>query len=234
MKYSTVKSFLIFSLLLALVGKIVIAANLAEQSESEKESNSVVRNKIYYKPGKLELAATAGLMPYDDVTNQYFLGGKVAWHLSDSWGWEVLDAQKSFASTTSWANNLVKDKKLSNLQTVQLDYAATTNILFSPFYGKVRVFGSSIVYFDLYTVLGGGLARTKTIKLSDNNPESTLRTGFDPMIDFGLGFKFFLNQSMGLILDLRDYVTFSENYGKRSPKSNYTVFLGLNFFLPNF
>ena len=232
------KSFLKFSLAFFFVSQAVLSANtpqnVVNQGESEKESSSVVRNKIYYKPGKFELAATGGLMPYDDVNNQYFAGGKVSWHLSDSWGWEILDVHKSFASVTSWANSLVKDKGISNLQTVQLDYLATTNILFSPFYGKIRVFGSSIVYFDLYTALGGGVARTKTIRLSSVDPESTIRTGTDPVIDFGLGFKFFLNQSMGLVLDLRDYLTFSENYGKRSAKSNYTVFLGVNFFIPNF
>ena len=108
------KSFLTFSLLLAFVSTAVVAANLppapTNQAEFEKESSSVVRNKLYYKPGKFELAATGGLMPYDDVNNQYFIGGKLAWHLTDSFGWEILDAQKASASITSWANNLVNDK----------------------------------------------------------------------------------------------------------------------------
>jgi outer membrane beta-barrel protein len=233
-----VKSFLTFTLVLAWLSTSVIAANLppmpTNQAEFEKETSSVVRNKLYYKPGKFEIAATGGLMPYDDVSNQYFVGGKLAWHLTDSFGWEILDAQKASASITSWANNLVNDKNITNLQTSQLDYVATTNILFSPFYGKIRVFGSSLVYFDLYTVIGAGLAGTKTVKLSEGNPESTLRTGLDPVVDFGLGFKFFLNRSMGIILDLRDYLAFTETYGKRSPKSNYTVFVGINFFLPSF
>jgi outer membrane beta-barrel protein len=189
-----VKSFLTFSLFLAFVSTSVFAANLpaapTNQSEFEKESRSVVRNKLYYKPGKFEVAATGGLMPYDDVNNQYFVGGKLAWHLTDSLGWEILDAQKASASITSWANNLVNEKNINNLQTAQLDYLATTNLLFSPFYGKIRVFGSSLVYFDLYTVLGAGLAGTKTVKLSKGSPESTLRTGVDPVVDFGLGFKF--------------------------------------------
>ncbi|MFM8270026.1 MAG: outer membrane beta-barrel domain-containing protein, partial [Pseudomonadota bacterium] len=203
-------------------------------SEFEKESGSVVRNKLYYKPGKFELAVTGGLMPYDDVNNQYFVGGKATWHLTDSVGWEIADVQKASASITSWANNLVNDKNITDLQTAQLDYLATSNLIFSPFYGKIRVFGSSLVFFDLYTVLGAGVAGTKTVKLSKGNPESTIRNGLDPVVDFGIGFKFFLNRSMGLVLDLRDYLTFSETYGKKSPKSNYTVFVGLNFFIPSF
>lgn len=75
-------------------------------------------------------------MPYDDVNNQYFIGGKLAWHLTDSFGWEILDAQKASASITSWANNLVNDKNITNLQTAQLDYVATTNLLFLPFTEK--------------------------------------------------------------------------------------------------
>lgn len=205
-----------------------------EQSEFEKESASVVRNKLYYKPGKFEFAATGGFMPYDDVNNQYFVGGKLAWHLTDSMGWEILDAQKASASVTSWAKNLVNDKNITDMQTAQLDYSLTTNFIFSPFYGKIRVFGSSMVFFDLYAAIGGGFAGTKTIKLSKGNPDTTLRSGLDPVVDFGIGFKFFLNRTMGLVLDLRDYVAFTETYGKRSPKSNYTVFVGLNFFIPSF
>lgn len=232
------KSFILLSLLLSTVALTSFSAPqpvLPEnQSEFEKETGTVVRNKLYYKPGKFEFAATAGLMPYDDVNNQNFLGAKATWHWTDYWGWEMIDAHKVFASTTGWAKNLVDSKNISNLQTAQLNYIAASNIVFSPFYGKVRVFGSSLVYFDLYAVLGAGFAGTKTIKMSKNNPESTVRTGFDPMVDFGIGFKFFLNRSMGVMLDLRDYLVFSETYGKRSPKSNYTVFVGVNFFLPNF
>jgi len=211
-----------------------VPANPTNQAEFEKQEGLVVRNKLYYKPGKFEFAATAGLMPYDDVNNQYFLGGKATWHLSDYWAWEMVDAQKAFASTSNWVKSLVDEKNISNLQTAQLNYLATTNLVFSPFYGKVRMFGSALVYFDLYAVAGAGFAGTKTVKLSDGSPEATVRTGLDPVVDFGIGFKFFLNPSMGLVLDLRDYLTFSETYGKRSAKSNYTAFVGLNFFLPSF
>jgi len=239
LKLFIVKLFLSFFLLL-----VTVVSNLAlsaptlalpgNQEAFEKESGLVVRNKLYYKPGKLEFAGTAGLMPYDDVNNQYFVGAKATWHWTDYWGWEVVEFQKAFASTTDWVKNLVASKSITNLQTAQLNYLATSNIIFSPFYGKVRVFGSSLVYFDLYAVLGGGFASTRTVKLSNGNPESEVRTGMDPVVDFGVGFKVFMGPSFGLLLDLRDYLTFSETYGRRSVKSNYTVFLGLNFFLPSF
>ena len=205
------------------------------QADYERESQAVVRNKLYYKPGKFEVTGTAGLLPYDDINNQYFVGGKLSWHMSDTWGWEVIDVQKAFSSVTAWATNLVKSKQISNLQTPRLNYSISSNLLFSPFYGKLRIFGSSLVYFDIYSALGLGFAGTETLKLSNTAPnESTVRTGFDPMINFGVGFKFFLNRYMGLVIDLRDYLVFAENYGQRSPKSNYTAMVGLNFFLPSF
>lgn len=228
-------SCLVFIFFLSSLGFSAPELALPEnQEEFEKASQLVVRNKLYYKPGKLEFAGTGGLMPYDDVNNQYFLGAKATWHWTDYWGWEVVEFQKAFSSTTDWVKNLVTSKKISNLQTAQLNYLATTNLVFSPFYGKVRVFGSSLVYFDLYAVAGGGLAGTHTVKLSDGNPESEVRNGMDPVIDLGVGFKFFMGPSFGMLLDLRDYLTFCETYGKRSVKNNYTVFLGLNFFLPGF
>jgi|694.fasta_scaffold81158_3 outer membrane beta-barrel protein len=230
-------SLLAFSSLLSFSVWGVSEVKPENQREFEKASSSVVRNKIYYKPGKFELAATAGLMPYDDVNDHYFVGGKLTWHLGDHWGWEILDAQKAFSSVTSWTNNLIATNSSAKLQTAQLRYLGTSNIIFSPLYGKIRVFGSSLVYFDTYLVAGAGLAGTETLQISNSGGSavtSSLRTGLDPVVDFGLGFKFFLNQSMGLVLDLRDYLVFSETYGKKSPKSNYSVFVGVNFFIPSF
>ncbi|NBX93221.1 MAG: outer membrane beta-barrel domain-containing protein [Proteobacteria bacterium] len=207
------------------------------QSDSEATSSSVVRNKIFYKAGKIEFAGTAGLMPYDDVNNHYLVGAKVSWHLGDHWGWEILDAQKGFASVTDWTNNLVATNSNTRLQTAQLNFMGTSNIVFSPLYGKIRIFGSSLVYFDTYLVAGAGLASTETLQIANSAGKavtSSIKTGMDPVFDFGLGFKLFLTRSVGLVLDLRDYVVFSETYGRRTAKSNYSVLVGVNFFIPNF
>lgn len=213
--------------------------NLDKQGGYEREIQAIVRNKFFYKAGRFEVTGTAGVMPYDSLVNHYMFGGKLAWHLTDHYGWEVLDAQMAFPSVTGFTSGLVQERGLSNLQATKLKQIFTTNFLLSPLYGKIRFFGSQILFFDVYFVLGGGLANTETFRLATTatgtaGVESTIRTGMEPCLDFGIGFKVFLNQMMGLVVDLRDYVVYSEVYGKKSPKSNFSVFAGLTFFLPTF
>jgi outer membrane beta-barrel protein len=207
------------------------------QTDQERSMSAVVRNKYFYKAGRIEIGGTAGAMPYDSLVNHYMLGGKATWHLSDHYGWEILDAQLAFPAVTGYTSDLVKAKGISNLQTSKLNMILTTNLLVSPIYGKIRFFGSQVLYFDFYFSGGPGVARTETIKLSNSGGTavtSSVRTGFEPAFDFGLGFKIFMNNAMGLMVDFRDYVTYTEVYGKKALKSNFSVFAGLSFFLPTF
>lgn len=211
----------------------------ASQREFEKEIEAVVRNKHFYKSGRFEVMGTAGLMPYDSVVNHYMFGGRVNWHLSDHFGWEVLDVQYALPTVTNYARNLVSSKNIADLQLVKLKSMVSSNFLLSPIYGKIRFFGRQTLYFDIYLIAGLGAANTEVLRLSTTGQgvaatESTLKLGWDPMFNFGLGFKIFMNDAMGLVVDLRDYMVLSQVYGKRNLKSNFSVFAGLSFFLPVF
>ena len=205
------------------------------QSGFERSINAVVRNKYFYKTNKLEIGATTGVMPYDSEVNHFMVGGKATWHLSDHFGWEIADIQYGMPSVTTDIRDKVNGKSLTNVQFSQIGLLATTNLLVSPIYGKIRFFGSQVLYFDIYTVVGAGFANTKTIKLSHTDPkETTVRQGMEPAFDFGLGLKIFTSDALALLIDLRDYVTFTEVYSTRKPRSNFSVFAGLSFFLPTF
>ena len=209
------------------------------QGEYERSIDSVVRNKGFYKSGRIEVGPSIAVMPYDSIVNHYLIGGRATWHLSDHYGWEILDLQVAFPTVTGYTTDLVKSKGISNLQTTQLKLLVGSNFLVSPLYGKIRFFGSTVLYFDIYAILGLGLAKTDTLKFSSpatNSPatQSTLSSQFDPMFHFGFGFKIFINSALGLVIDMRDYVTYSTTYGKKSLSSNFAVAAGLTFFLPTF
>jgi len=209
------------------------------QDDYEKSIEAVVRHKHFYKAGKFELGVVAGVMPYDSLINHYMAGGRLTWHLADHFGWEIADLQKTFPSLTSFSTDLVSSKGISNLQTVRIGALASTNFIISPLYGKIRFFGRQVLYYDIYLVLGGGMAHTEVLQLSasgTNQPvtQSILKSGFDPMFDFGFGFKVFTNDAMSVLIDMRDYVIDSKIYGGNSLKSNFSVYVGLSFFLPFF
>ncbi len=205
------------------------------QNNVERSINAVVRNKYFYKTNKIELSGTAGAMPLDSVVNHLLVGGRATWHFSDHFGWEIAHIQVASPSITGNIKDIVTANSLSNVQFSQINLLATSNILLSPIYGKIRFFGNQVLYFDIYSVFGFGLANTKTIKLSSSAPvESTVRQGMDPVFDFGLGVKIFTGDALAILIDLRDYVTFTEVYSSRKPRSNFSVFAGLSFFIPNF
>ncbi len=205
------------------------------QNNVERSINAVVRNKYFYKTNKIELSGTAGAMPLDSVVNHLLVGGRATWHFSDHFGWEIAHIQVASPSITGNIKDIVTANSLSNVQFSQINLLATSNILLSPIYGKIRFFGNQVLYFDIYSVFGFGLANTKTIKLSSSAPvESTVRQGMDPVVDFGLGVKIFTGDALAILIDLRDYVTFTEVYSSRKPRSNFSVFAGLSFFIPNF
>ncbi len=215
-----------------------VSAASDPQKDYERSVEAIVRQKLYYKAGRIEVGGAVGVMPYDSVINHIMAGGRLTWHLSDHYGWEILDAMLTFPTVASFTTNLVSSQSISNLQTVKLKMMFGTNFVLSPLYGKIRFFGRQVIHLDMYFVGGFGAASTETLKFSStsNSPavQSTVTTGFDPMFNFGLGFKIFLNSAMSLNLDFRDYVVYSQVYSGRSLKSNFAVYGGLSFFLPTF
>ena len=209
------------------------------QREYEREIKAVVRHKEFYKAGKIEFGGTAGIMPYDNVVDHLVLGGRLHWHFSDHYGWEILDLQLGFPTVTSFTTGLVSNDGISNLQATKLKMMASSSFLVSPIYGKVRFWGSSVIHMDMYLSMGLGLANNETFQVSATGKgqaanETILSTKWDPMFTFGLGFKFFLNRAMGRLVDFLDYIVNSEVYANRAFRSNFAVFAGLTFFLPTF
>lgn len=209
------------------------------QGEYEKEIGAVVRNKRFFKTGHLEATVSGGTLPYDSVVRHFSAGGRLAWHLSDHYGWEIIDANMLFPTVTNFTNNTVQSYTISRLDALELKKTISTSFLLSPLYGKIRFFGSAVVYFDIYLVAGVGAAQTdvKSFSMADaSSPvvETLASSGWDPMMNLGLGVKVFASRAFGVTVDLRDYVTYSEKYGSRSLISNFAVTAGLTFFLPNF
>jgi outer membrane beta-barrel protein len=209
------------------------------QEDYERTVQAVVRNKLFYKENRLEVGIYAGVMPYDSLVNHYLVGGRLDWHITDHYGWEIIDAMYAMPTVSGYTSSTVSNNGISNLQTTQDHLLLSSNFLLSPFYGKIRLLGRQVLFYDIYLVAGLGAAQTDTIQASTANTGgsvsiNTLRTGFDPMFDVGLGFKLFLNNAVGLVVDMRDYVSYSKIYNNSVLKSNFSFFVGLSFFIPTF
>ncbi len=207
------------------------------QNLNEKHNQSVVRNKKYYKTGKFELGIGAGMMPYDSAVDQYSLGARLTWHISDHYGWEIIEYQKFFSSVNSFVtgSGLIGDatKNIQRVDVVKANSLIGSNFVLSPLYGKIRFFG--VVYLDIYLVAGLGLMDTQTISYSFTNQSgSPAASGYNFAINYGFGLKVFMNNAFTLFVDMRNYMANSPAYGANAFRSNFTASAGLSFFLPNF
>lgn len=210
----------------------------SRQNVSEKENQAVVRNKRFFKGNQVELGIGGGLMPYDSTLDTYTLGAHLDWHFNDHWAWEIIEYQKTFSSVTSFITSKAADNNmnLQDLQVIRPNSIIGTNLLVSPFYGKIRMLG--VVYLDIYLIAGLGFVNTTTLRYTHTSGTSynttEVNSGYDFAINYGVGFKFFLNNTFTLYFDLRNYMANSFSYGRRGFGSNFTSSLGLSIFLPNF
>jgi len=168
----------------------------------------------------------------------------LTWHFSDHFAWQIIDAQMVSSSVdSSYIGSLSAAAgagQLSDVETVIPKMFIGTNLLISPTYGKIRFFGSSVLYFDIYASLGLGAAKTEThsfstLGTSGTSPtDSIVNSGMGPMGDLALGFRMFWGSNLALNVDLRDYLAFCKTYGSSSPHNFFVVTFGLSLFLPGF
>lgn len=203
------------------------------QAETEREIKAVVRNKRFYKKGHVEFALGYGLNPFDLVLNNPLAHARLTWHLSDNWGWEVANGFFGSPSGHAYAASLAQTNGISNLQFSGIQWGVTTSIVWTPIYSKVRLWGSTVLYFDGFGVLGGGMASTKLFTYSSPglNQAATISESasrMEPVVNIGIGFRFYFSRRFAVLLDLRNYLLYSETYGSKSLRSNYMTNLMLS------
>lgn len=194
-------------------------------AEGKETELGVVQNRKYTTAKKVEFALILGTISSDPFLSVNNVGGAVGYHFNPYTSvhftaWKALvtasDALKKFESETSDKVNTNKPLSYYGLDFKQ-------NFL----YGKASLFGSMIIYVDLFVMGGMGLTQTE----SGNY--------FTPSI--GLGQKIYLNERMSINLDYRlmryserilskNPATLGNQVGERTNTSD-SVTLGLSFFL---
>jgi len=194
-------------------------------ADGKETELGVVQNRKYTTANKLELSLFYGMISSDPFLSVYSLGGTVGYHFSpytsiQAIGWKAYaspsDAFKTFVAQTGATVD-------TNNPLAYYGAEVRQNFL----YGKASLFGSTIIYVDLFVLAGAGVTVTQS------------GTDFTPTI--GLGQKIHLNERMSLNLDYR-IMRYDESILSKSPATlgnpagtrvNTTdaVSLGFSFFL---
>jgi outer membrane beta-barrel protein len=219
----------------------------AESGEAESADTSgprstrlikVVKKKFFLKYRRLEVTPTLAAMPSDFFLRRYIFGVNLAYHVSEIFSIELFGA---------YSPNLKDvDKKplfnyLRRRVSIQADISRIMMLLqldlgLSPIYGKVE-FAKSIVNYDLYLLVGGGMVFTvDDEEIASQEPEDRRYVRqLHPSANFGLGFRVAFNEWFAIRLEGRwtfhvEQVVLSEL--ALELKNNFSIHLGASFFLP--
>jgi outer membrane beta-barrel protein len=144
--------------------------------------------------GNHELSASLGILPIDAFYKGITLQGSYTYHFNQILGWEVVGGMYSFNIDTGLKDELLDRFELQPTELGQLNFILNSNLVFTPFYGKVAAINSRLLFGEMFFVGGYALGGFT----------SAYPSGFD----VGLGFRLFISRYFSVRFDIRDYVLF--------------------------
>lgn len=205
----------------------------AQARPRQPRKKGVVLADRFGKGGRFEIAPTVALVANDPWTRGLIPEMALTWHMADANALEL-----------TFGYGVYFNKNLVNQVYRQTDHPPeriprprlflTGNYAFSPVYGKLSFLGELVVHHDLFVVAGGGAALDEIeVIRSDASGvvENSFTTVVSPVVDFGVGERFFLGPRVAIRFDLRPYVFFEIIDGKVSPNADVQIALGTSFLL---
>jgi outer membrane beta-barrel protein len=200
------------------------------RGKSRKQQVSVLQHRFFEKSLRPEIGVLAGGFLNEAYTNTATRGARVGLFFSE---WVGLEYQWSTTTITDSADrkalNDLKyypvgddgdavpdtivhpDPEINPVNKVQ-----DATFVLAPFYGKMNLFDSMIVYSDLYLTAGGAKVET------DQGPLNAVVVGG--------GQRFYLAQSLSLRIDARNRSYVEQRSGQESRKNAFSIDIGASYF----
>lgn len=242
------------------------SAQALEEVKGKHETKNVIQNKFFLKTNRFEIAPALGYIPNNAFVSVPVGGAILAYHFREDLAVEgaVLYAPNTGdAGVKNLTKTLVAIAYEGNSETTfrqpldRLQLGALFAARWSPVYGKINLIGEGVLNFDFYGTAGLGLLLI-TKDYASINPEYASGASDNPVVleaqpqtasnvafNLGVGFDFFLTQTIALKLDARStlYVAKEPDYGnvlqngEPEPLENrlYNTFItsaGVSIFIP--
>jgi outer membrane beta-barrel protein len=145
----------------------------------------------------LELNAGVGLLPLNAFDKGVMVDGSVTWHFNSVVGWEIVQGGYVLANLdTGLKGQLLNNFNVQPTELSTNQFLASTNLLLTPFYGKLAGLNRSVNHVEVFFPIGLAIGRYQ-------NPDA-----FQQGADLGLGLRWFLGTQTSLRLEARDYMLF--------------------------
>lgn len=206
------------------------AAEAAEEAEKTKSGDAdesdkklsdrikSVQRKAFLKRQRVEVFPYFGLDLNDPFYQHFIVGGAVGFHLADSMSVELRGGgvvgsvqQKAIRFVRQETESLIDDPPEFQWH-LDLDFG------WAPFYGKVSLFGESILHFDTYLTAGPGVFATDA--------------GVNPAMNIGLGQRYFINDWLVARVEIRDYLFIDRRNGESDLQNLLILGFSLSGFFP--
>jgi outer membrane beta-barrel protein len=177
-------------------------------SQEIQESAFALQSRKYHL--KHEFYVAPGLLPLDSFQKSVIANLSYTYHINDGWGLELAQFAYAYNVDTGLQDQLERLYGATAANLDPLEFYGSANVVIKPVYRKMILFNRTILHGETFFVAGGG-----TFKF-----ESQYR----PAMDFGIGFRAFLNDWASVRFDGRDYICFSPGY-----KHVLMLTLGMSF-----
>lgn len=177
---------------------LLVPAGLVRAQEEELDQGKVYAIQPRSFRMNHEFSVAVAFLPLDAFYKFFAVSGHYVLHFDELWAWEAvhLSFSKYLDIDTGLKKQMMDDWDVSPTDTPKIDYFLDTNLMVKPLYGKMALFDSWVVYMQSYFILGLGAVKYET--------------AWFPSIDAGTGLRVFLNSSLSLRLEVRDYVTIGQ------------------------
>lgn len=223
-----------------------------------RPSRASVDNRFFLKKNRFELSPMLGYVPNNPFAQRFVGSVGMAYHFSEVFSVQGLVSYSPDLGTsdlkglTSTLIQIASDGGDRGFQQPldKVTLAFSANAVWAPLYGKINLVGETVLNFDLYFVGGFGM-NSKTNYFAFENPDATSSSDFVALDDspgsevvvgpnVGMGFNFFLNQSVAFKLDgrMNFYVDNKPQYASDEPSdgnqlyNNIVVSGGVSIFFP--
>jgi len=204
---------------------------LRDLNIEKKKKIKVVQKKDFSKDGRFEMGLDVGFVD-GDWEDVLVVGARMAYHIN-----EYLAVQGRFLyGAVSWENETLKqaDEADAYVAKSNMVMAGGLGVVFTPFYGKVSIFGDIIPKYDINVTAGGYYYQTisqdknKSVD-SLTNHNGAFEIGFAPRIFLGKNASLSLNCDWFIMKDKRP-----KQYGGTSSyiKSDFIFTVNVSMFLP--
>jgi outer membrane beta-barrel protein len=197
-----------------------------------------VSGSLFLKSGRHELGPTLGISLSDAFFTKYMVGVRYAYHATETLS---LGAFGTFASSSpsgavARCNTQGEDCRTptkADLRHTPGDLGANAglDLSWAPLYGKISVLAESVLHFDTYLLLGGGMLQSRIAPPGVDAVQTTWR----PEGHVALGQRYFVAPWGTVRLELRDLLYGLTVQGRRGPADrleNQLMFdVGFSFFL---